>query len=783
MKSSKHIKIAIFILFSIFVASNSFAKDSAEGFFCKPPDGGPPTRSFVVNVVSSAPDQVTGGNARIHIWVPPTVPLNQVEVLVNGVDQRSHFSRSHGPHRMLTGIIDGLAVGKNILTVKAHGKGWGRPHPATLTITNYPVTGPIFSGPHQHPFVCTVMTSGLGQPIPDDPKTGTKVFDANNNLIGYSRDCSVNTQVVFKYWSTAGTWKDYTLGMERPDDLAKTKTIEGKTVDFIVRWERGTINRFIYSIAMLAPYDRGPWTLNKHAWSGRLLYVFDGGVAIGHSQGKPSTSSMLPPLALGRGYAVIYSTGTRTDTHYNLQLGGETALMVKERFIELYDVPLYMVGVGGSGGAIQQYIYAQNHSGLLDAAIPEYSYPDMVTQTVHVGDCELLEFYFDVIDGANPRWSTWTNRTLIEGLNASDTLPNVYTGGKPGLTECINGWRGLSPLCLNPLYGAVPNQELYQPLSDIFATEWTHFADIVNIVGRDSDGYARRYWDNVGVQYGLEAVAAGKIRPDEFLKLNAMIGGWKEEKVMVQEGSPFFPPGVIDLANWDPWSYRNQILSADPLASPVPRTEGNVEAMQAVYNAGLVFLGKIDIPVIDWRPYLEEELNMHNTHQSFAARQRIRDAKGNSNNQVIWFSDYVSGEVPDKTPEALEVMDEWMMNILHRPWRGVAGNKPPRAVDSCFDASGNQIAAGKNVWDGILDENPDGACTQRFPIYATSRIVAGGPFKGSVFKCQLKSVEQAIADGDYGIWTPSPQEKASLEGIFPEGVCDFSKPDLGLPVD
>jgi len=623
------------------------------------------------------------------------------------------------------------------------------------------------------------MDYGLGDPLVDNESTGIPVKDASDEIIGYSRDCSVNTQVVFKYWSTAGTWKDYTPGKPRPADLAKTKTIEGKTVDFIVRWERGTINRFIYSIAMLAPYDHGPWTLSKHAWSERLLYVFDGGVAIGHTQGNPDEDSMLPALALGRGYAVIYSTGTRTATHYNLQLGGETALMVKERFIELYDVPLYTVGVGGSGGAIQQYIYAQNHPGLLDAAIPEYSYPDMVTQAVHIGDCELFEFYFDVVDNANPRWGTWTNRTLIEGLNASNTVVNPYTGFQ-GASECVIGWRGLSPLCLNPRFGYADNQELYEPQLAIATIEWTHFADIVNIVGRDTDGYARNYWDNVGVQYGLEAVATGKIFPQEFLMLNAMIGGWKEERDMIQEGLPFFPYAT----DWDPWSRRNQVYSLDPQNNPATRTEGNVEAMQAVYNAGLVFMGNVEIPIIDWRPYLEDELNMHNTHQSFAARQRIRDAKGNSNNQVIWFSDYVSGQVPDRTPEALEVMDEWMMNILHTPWRGVAGNKPPRAVDRCFDASGNQIAAGKHVWDGILDENPDGACTQRFPIYATSRIVAGGPFKGSIFKCHLKSVQKAIDDGDYGVvWAPSDLEKAILGQIFPEGVCDFSKPDVGLPLD
>ena len=192
-------------------------------------------------------------------------------------------------------------------------------------------------------------------------------------------------------------------------------------------------------------------------------------------------------------------------------------------------------------------------------------------------------------------------------------------------------------------------------------------------------------------------------------------------------------------------------------------------------------MGKIDIPIIDWRNYLEDELDMHNSHQSFAARQRMLNADGDAGNQVIWFTDYVSGPRFDQTPEALEVMDEWMMNILANPFKGVAGNKPPRAVDRCFDAAGNQIAAGANVWDGILNNKPDGACTQRFPIYGTSRIVAGGPFKGSIFKCQLKSVSQAIADGDYGLWVPTSTQQATLMQIFPQGVCNFSQPDAGLP--
>ena len=782
----KHRRFLISIsLFLILVIALGLFPTRSLAFPGQPPGGIPPTDVFVAQVVSSAADQVTGGDARLHIQVPRVVPPQQVQVLVNGLDQSDHFTLIPGT-RTLTGVVDGLALGENTVKVVANGNGNGRPEPASLVLTDYPITGPVFSGPHQYPFVCTVQTEDLGQPIADNDSSGIPVYATNasgnptGEIVGYSKDCSAETRVDYVYMSTDGQLKPYVLGSERPADMAQTTTTDGLTVDFIVRWERGTINRFIYSIAMLAPYDTSPTDLNRDAWNHKVIYHFQGGVGIGHSQGEPSKSTMLYRTGLSRGYAILYSTGTRTDTHYNLILGGETALMVKERFIELYDLPLYTVGLGGSGGGIQQYIYAQNHPGLIDAAIPQYSYPDMVTQAVHVGDCELLEFYMDVLDAGNPLWKDWKNRTLLEGLNASNTVFNPYTQS-PGASECVIGWRGLSPLVLNPLYGYAPNQENYVPQSDIAAIEWTHFGDLVNFFGVGADGYAKRYWDNVGVQYGLEAVANGEITPEEFLKLNATIGGWKQEANMVQEGSPFFPPGVIDFSNWDPWSSRNQTYSIDPLQNPAPRTEGDLDAMRAAYTSGLVFMGNVDIPMIDWRNYLEDELNMHNTQQSFASRQRIRDARGNSDNQVIWFTDVEGGQPFDQTPEALEVMDEWMTNLLAHPELGVAGTKPERAVDRCFDVNGNEIAAGDHVWDGILDDNSAGACTQRFPIYSTSRRVAGGPFKGSIFKCQLKPVEQSIADGDYGVWMPDTSQRQTLERIFPDGVCDFSKPDAGLP--
>jgi hypothetical protein len=233
--------------------------------------------------------------------------------------------------------------------------------------------------------------------------------------------------------------------------------------------------------------------------------------------------------------------------------------------------------------------------------------------------------------------------------------------------------------------------------------------------------------------------------------------------------------------NFDPWSARNMNLSPDGGITPAPRRTGSLDAMHAAYDVGMRNDGDIDIPMIDWRHYLEHQLDMHHSHQSFATRARLA-RRHDDDNQVIWFTDARPGAVMfDQTPEAFEVIDEWMANIRMKPWRKISQNKPERAVDRCFDTLGNEIAAGDDVWDGILDTDPPGACTQVFPIYKSTRIQAGGPIEGGIFKCGTKSVATAIADGDYGSWVPSPAEQARLEQIFPEGVCDWSQEDVGRP--
>ncbi|MFB4287900.1 DUF6351 family protein [Nonomuraea sp. ATR24] len=689
-----------------------------------------------VEVLSSRADQVSGGDALVRVRVPRG---ERPRVLRDGADVSAAFRADPGG-RTYTGLVTGLAAGTGTITAYA-----GR-HRDSLRVRNHPISGPIFSGEHQYPFVCKTERSGLGPPVADN-RDGQGMRVAG----GWSRDCFAPPVTDRLYRSTGGAFKPMPP-QGRPADLATTTTLDGRTVDFVVRRERGVINRFVYSIAAL-----------EDGYTGRAVYQFDGGVAIGHDQGTLG-SGALDPYGLGKGYAILHSSGTRTSTHYNLILGGETALMVKERFVETYGVPLYTVGVGGSGGGIQQYIYGQNHGNrIIDAAIAQYSYPDMVTQTIHVGDCELLERYMD----GNPRWARWEDRTALIGMNASDTVVNPFTG-KPGSDECVTGWRGLTPLAMNPRWtdDDAPEWERTDPPGVKESVQWTHWDDLRKVYGVDAAGYARSAWGNVGVQYGLKALTDGVITPAEFLDVNAKAGSWKEQADMVQEGCPFTPPacpGDVDL-----WSARNMNLG-----DPAPRRAPDPVAVRNVLRSGLVFGGDIDIPVIDWRPYLEERLNMHNAHQSFATRKRMLDHDGRAGNQVIWFTDARPEPRSDATPEALAVMEEWLTAIRERPWRGVTGNRPAGAVDRCFAVDGTQIAAGPHVWDGVLDRREPGACTKAFPLYSTSRVVAGGPIEGGVYACRLQPVSRAIARGLYGAWTPSAAERARLEQIFPTGVCDY----------
>ena len=150
------------------------------------PSAQPANGGFQIAAISARPDFVSGGDVLVRVSVPRTVPLDQARVILNGTDITSVFHQNQ-PGHWLTGLITGLTLGPNTLSVAASGRNGNGV--ARLTVVNHPIVGPVFAGPHEQPFICETgsftLQSGemLGKPL-----------DAN---------CSIKTRVDYYYRSTA----------------------------------------------------------------------------------------------------------------------------------------------------------------------------------------------------------------------------------------------------------------------------------------------------------------------------------------------------------------------------------------------------------------------------------------------------------------------------------------------------------------------------------------------------------------------------------------------------
>jgi hypothetical protein len=678
-------------------------------------------------VVSGRPDMVTGGDALVEITgVAPAAASSALSVTLNGRDVTSAFRAgpAGGP---LFGRIDGLAIGRNTVEVRVGGK-----RQARLELTNYPLAGPVFSGPHQVPFICQTEAAGLGPAL-----------DA---------DCTARTAVTYIYKSTApspalGTrganappaqaalpagFKPFDPSAPRPADIARTTTTEGHTVDYIVRRERGTINRAIYEIMLLHVPGQplpDPWTKTP-GWNGRLVYLFGGGCNAGYHQGgTESGNDGINDIQLSAGYASTASSLNVFGNTCDDVISAETLMMVKEHFIEQFGVPVHTIGTGGSGGSIQQHLIAQNYPGLLDGLTPIISYPDIVTTVSDIVDCSLLARAFD---GATHAW-TDAQRTAVSGFATWRT--------------CTDSWMGyFSPNVIRPTAcsSTIPKSQVYDPATNPTGVRCGIHDNEVNVYGRDpKTGFARRPLDNVGVQYGLLAFNAGQVTAEQFLELNALIGGYDVD-------------GNIIPAR----------TTADPVALRLAYETGRV-------NSGAGSLGSI--PIIDWRPYVDAAADIHDSFRSFATRARLVAANGGADNHVIFRMPSGGGlgvGAGARSVNPIQLMDSWLDRIaIDRSNEPLAvkavRNKPSEVADACWTEAGERIVE-PAVYGGA------GRCNQLYPPYADPRIAAGGPLADDILKCALRPVDAR----DYK-QPLTPDQVARLKAVFPLGVCDYSRPGVG----
>jgi len=700
--------------------------------------------------------------------------------------------------------------------------------------------------PLQQPFVCTTEQAGLGSPVVDN-HTGLGFPVAEG---GYSQFCGAPMQLSYFYRTTHDTFRSLPQG-DYPADGAYLQR-NGREMPFIVRLERGVINRFIYATTMLVGADEQPRQPDISQWNRQLVMFFNGGIGIGHKQaGRQALKTvgrnthrdpyLFSAGLLAQGYAITTSSGMTTDTSYHLPLLAQTAQMVKQQFVARYGKPQFSYALGGSGGAIQALYNSTRYPQLLDGLLMTHLFPDLLTQINGVGDCELLEYYFDrghMENGrADPFWADWANRSMIEGFNAVNNYPKIRTDvagtGRPlmstaqrGGSTCTEGWRISVPVFFNPrfLLPFVDNQQawLEQDPDLLSRTRWSHWDDARDLYGVTESGFAGRTYDNEGVQYGLQALRDGRLDIDRFLHLNARVGGWLPPEQMQREAAPYYPYGLFGIGDAGFWNFLQVNLAfgslgdllegglnlldqargrvpewlADTFGSDsrqsvwshynatawrsagiAPRSLADSTALRNAEQQQLIFRGELRKPAITLVQYLDDRLDIHDARQAFLTRQRVQQAGNDPQLMSIWGMLLAPGE---KLPEA--VTERLVLDGLASLQRWLeTGVRPLQASDRCWDAQQQLIAEGDSVWQGIeRSDTMKGACARHFPLHGNARTVAGDSFRADTLKCSLQSIEAAQAAGVWGDVQFSPAQLAQLQQIFPDGVCDYDQPGVEL---
>lgn len=730
-----------------------------------------------IKTLSNRADLISGGDALVEIVVQAGAlsPSQSVHVTAGDRDVSSAFARRSDGR--VIGLVTGLGDGPTMIAadIAGHGK-------AGLTITNHPIGGPVFSGPQVLPWICAhpQPTAESGDtPFTNQSGLKTEPVDAQ---------CNAMTEFNLYYRSTAAgcsfslpdpvippppqappvvpsnlCFRPYDPSAARPTDLAMTTTDTNVTVPYIVRVERGTMNRGIYDIAVLVdPNQLGASGWNPTAppttWNRKLLYTFGASTGQPRHQERSTQVWTSQDDALKRGFLVAANSMTDSSLNSNRVSMTETLMMMKEHIIDTYGEIRYSMGSGCSGGSINQLTSSSIYPTLLDGIQPSCTYSDSETTGMEVSDCELLVRFY-----ASATWKNllatenqalpvplssddlakldFTKQTAINGhldQNACHGWFNSFIGiGRPGNyhheTVSANGTITAATATTNNC--GLPATQVY-PMTDVRCTGQDHAVSIWGTV--DGTHRAPSTSDNTGVVYGLKAFQAGKITAEEFVTLNESIGG----------------------ADFD----------LNPAST---RTVADPGALATAYRAGIVMSGKnlAKTPILDLRGW--DEQGIHYIWRSFALRARLDAANGGHANHVLWRfpATLTPPAASGLTQQSFLMMDKWLA-ALHADTSTVAieqrviTDKPTDAVDFCYLSIDTNFLM-KVTFQALCDEDPG------LQAHSSPRQVAGGPITEDILKCQLKPFTAADYPG------LSDTQLARLQTAFPDGVCNWTLPGVG----
>ncbi len=675
-----------------------------------------------IRTLSSKPHLVSGGSALVRIEVPDDTRLTRVNVTLNGRNVTSSFHADAASHS-LTGLVANLRNGRNVLEADAGGRGGAD----ELTLTNWPITGPIISGPHQTPFFCQTDTFVL----PDGSKLGP-ALDA---------DCSIAPVVTYLYLPAGGTaLQPLANTSQLPANVASVTTLTNATVPFVVRVETRTVDRGIYQSAVLhdPTHEAAPTPFSPpKGWNRRLVAIegfgCPGGWYIqGGAEGNLALAgfniSLLNIARLGEGYAMFANTLQHASNNCNAVLASEATMMSKEQFIKTYGVPDFSVSYGCSGGSYGSSMPADRIPGLFDGILIMCTFPDPLSIAFSGSDGHLLTHYWAV---TNTGGFSDDQKNAVTGYKSVPAF--IAAANQSGRTDPVPNRVDIPGYVSAPFNALVPLGIRYDPVSNPTGIRGTVYDAAKTIYGVDrKTGFALRPFDNVGVQYGLDALNSGAITTAQFLDLNEKIGGYDQD--------------------------FNYVAT---------RSHGDPGAMRRAQQSGLQLGGNgglASIPVFDVTGIYNDDNGYHYQWFHFAQRERMREANGDVTNHLMWRGN----PVPADTAWATFIA--WVQAYKADQGGGtkrqrVARNRPANAVDGCWKDATTFIAETQ-----VLGHEPTTPCNTIFPSWAAPRIMAGGPVAANIPKCSLKPIDPA----DYKV-VFTAADVARLRAIFPEGVCDWSR--------
>lgn len=626
-------------------------------------------------------------------------------------------------------------------------------------------------------------------------------------------------------------------------DIAQITTETGETLPFIVRRETGYINRDRYQVmAVFKPGEQWTALAPQTQWNRKLLIHHGGNVGVEFGAGNPPNGDIAGTapgetgalgeaalgnsilVALSRGFVTLSAAQANLGHNVNLVTAAEGLMMAKEQIIETYGELRYTIGTGCSGGAIAQQHISNAYPGIYQGMIVQCSYPDVWTTATQFAEYHGITNYLGISpenpSGPNPMWPVPAQWSFLYGhlpINPIASDLAFFPSARPTQENC----RGLPA---DRQYNRDTNPDGVRcGIVDFMINQFG--PQTATISKSNGSTFTREIAgipiDNIGVQYGLGAFKLGLITAQQFLDVNRNIGGlsvdilpqaertkandtalknsYRTGAVNTADNLAGIP--IIDLRGPDPgiahdafhsWQMRARLLAKQGHHDNQVIWFGQIVlAGDSTYSTEALFVMDEWLSAIEADASDKALADKVRTAKPRTARDRCLSAQSTTagNGLIVPFT----GNLLFPNPALPIPMLDQLVGTRLPPELGLIVDTATNQVCgldvstlTALDPTGQISAALAPVTEQLAAVLGPVASTQNIVVqtrFATPRIVAGDDIRTLTNKCVLKPVAEADYAAIPGLPPLAlPGFVGSLKEIFPDGVCDFSKPGVHAEV-